>query len=138
LLGIEYRVDLSHKLPATVYGDPGYLRQVLVDLLSNAVKFTERGRVTLGVEATDMGEGTTRVQFKVRDTGIGMDSEMLADLLGPAGSEEMAIARKYRKAGQALAFTRRLVELMGGEIQVESEPGKGSLFTVTLPLRELR
>ncbi len=136
--GIEYRVDLSHNLPARVYGDPGHLRQVLVDLLSNAVKFTERGRVTLGVEATDLGEGTTRVQIKVRDTGIGMDSEMLADLFGPSGSEQGAIARKYRRAGQGLAFTHRLVEHMGGEIEVESGPGKGSLFTVTLPLREVR
>lgn len=136
--GLEYRIDLSHNLPATVYGDPGYLRQVLVDLLSNAVKFTERGRVTLGVEATDLGEDTTRVHFRVQDTGIGMDSEILADLFGPAGSEERAVTRKYRKAGQGLAFTRKLVKLMGGEIQVESEPGKGSLFTVTLPLREVR
>jgi PAS domain S-box-containing protein len=135
---IEYSIHLSHNLPEKVYGDPDSLRQVLVDLLSNAVKFTERGRVTLGVEATDPSEGTTQMQFKIRDTGIGMDSEMLADLFGPAGSEERAIARKYRKAGQGLAFTRSLVELMGGEIQVESEPGKGSLFTVTLPMREVR
>ena len=135
--GIEYRIDLSHNLPETVYGDPGYLRQVLVDLLSNAVKFTERGSVTLGVEVTDLGESTARMQFSIQDSGIGMDSEMLADLFGPAGSKDRAISRKYRKAGQGLAFTRRLVELMDGEIQVESEPGKGSLFTVTLPLREV-
>jgi len=136
--GIEYSIDLSQNLPETVYGDPDSLRQVLVDLLSNAVKFTERGRVTLGVEATNLGEATTQVQFRVRDTGIGMDSEMLADLFGSTGSEERAIARKYRKAGQGLAFTRSLVELMGGEIQVESEPGKGSLFTVILLMREVR
>jgi PAS domain S-box-containing protein len=136
--GIEYSIDLSQNLPETVYGDPDSLRQVLVDLLSNAVKFTERGRVTLGVEATNLGEATTQVQFRVRDTGIGMDSEMLADLFGSTGSEERAIARKYGKAGQGLAFTRSLVELMGGEIQVESEPGKGSLFTVILLMREVR
>jgi len=136
--GIDYRIELSHNLPATVYGDPGYLRQVLVDLLSNAVKFTESGGVTLSVEAIDPGESTSQVQFRVQDTGIGMDSEMLADLFGPAGSEERAIARKYLKASQGLAFTRRLVELMGGEVQVESEPGEGSLFTVTLPLRAER
>jgi len=136
--GIDYSIDLSHNLPETVYGDPDSLRQVLVDLLSNAVKFTERGYVILGVDATNLGEATTNVQFRVQDTGIGMDAEMLADLFGPAGSEDRAIARKYRKAGQGLAFTRSLVELMGGEIQVESEPGKGSLFTVTLPMREVR
>jgi PAS domain S-box-containing protein len=134
----EYRPELG--LPSIVWADERRLRQVLLNLLSNAIKFTDSGRVRLLVGLTtpgrltdDAGGKTTGLRFEVHDTGIGMDAAQCARLFHPfeqvAGS-----ARRESGAGLGLAISRQLVRLMGGEIQVESEPGRGTVFSFSLDL----
>ena len=106
------------------------VRQTLFNLLCNASKFTENGRITLTVEQTG-----DRVQFRVRDTGIGMNAEQLARLFQAFSQADASTTRKYGGTGLGLAISRRFCQLMGGDITVESEVGKGSTFTVDLPAR---
>jgi signal transduction histidine kinase len=110
--------------------DPTRLRQILLNLLSNACKFTERGQVAL-VARRD-GE---QVELAVRDTGTGIEPEQLPRLFQEFHQAGVAKHRKYGGTGLGLAISRRLVRLMGGDINAESEVGKGSVFTVTLPVR---
>ena len=116
---------------AKVYADPKRLKQMLVNLLSNAVKFTEKGgRISFEV-TTDAEEGVVR--FTVEDTGIGMSSEGIARLFQPFIQLDSSLSRQHDGTGLGLALVRRLAELHGGSISVESEPGKGSRFTIALP-----
>ncbi len=114
--------------------DPRRLRQVLNNLLSNACKFTRDGRVTLSAERRGDGRGRDEVVFAVADTGIGMTAEEVGRLFRPFQQANDSIARLYGGTGLGLALSRRLCRrLMGGDVKVESEPGKGSCFTVRLP-----
>jgi PAS domain S-box-containing protein len=115
-----------------MYADGLRVRQVLFNLLSNACKFTHHGTVSLAVarEPSDQGEW---VVFRVRDTGIGMTAEQLRKLFQPFAQADATLARKFEGTGLGLAISRRFCELMGGTIGVESEPGRGSTFTVRLP-----
>lgn len=143
--GLDVRVEFPVELPQDYVGDAGRLRQVLMNLLSNAVKFTEKGEVVLTV-TTDDGRGTTNLprslvgglssvlQFAVRDTGIGIAPETRARLFQPFIQADMSITRRYGGTGLGLAICKRLVELMGGTIDVASEAGKGATFWFTLPL----
>lgn len=114
-------------------GDPFRLQQVLYNLLSNAIKFTEEGEVTIRFDAMDNGFGKYVVTIEVRDTGIGMDPEQLSYIFENFSQADESITRKYGGTGLGLSITRKLVELQGGRISVESEKGKGSLFQVTIP-----
>ncbi|WP_237751074.1 ATP-binding protein, partial [Pseudomonas aeruginosa] len=116
-------------LPAQVSGDPTRIRQVVSNLLSNALKFTRLGRVDVRVEATAEG-----VRISVRDTGIGIAQEALDRIFQPFTQADAGITRQYGGTGLGLALTRKLCEAMQGELTVESTVGLGSLFSVGLPL----
>jgi CheY-like chemotaxis protein len=116
-----------------VHSDLTRVRQVLLNLLSNASKFTEGGTITLGAERAG-----THVMFRVGDSGIGMTPEQMSRLFEPFSQAETSTSKKYGGTGLGLAITRRFCELMGGDISVASVPGKGSSFTVRLPVDSSR
>ena len=128
----EYNLDLiyqvDHRLPDLIIADSMRLRQVLVNLVGNAMKFTQKGEVFLNVSlATERGSNSELV-FEVTDTGIGIPKEKLSQLFVPFMQLDSSTTRKYGGTGLGLAITRRLVELLGGEISVESREGKGTKF----------
>ncbi|EXJ16763.1 PAS domain S-box protein [Imhoffiella purpurea] len=127
--GLRFRVELAPDLPATCQGDDLRLSQILGNLLSNAVKFTERGRVVLSLSRTD-----ERLSIRVSDTGIGMTESQLAHLFQPFEQADGSITRRFGGTGLGLAITKRLVDIMGGEIGVDSRAGEGSSFEIGLPL----
>jgi len=128
--GIELVVDLAPGLPAFVYGDPVRLRQVLLNLAGNAVKFTERGHVRLTAAWCE-----PELYFAVEDTGIGIAPETQALLFEPFTQGDGTVARRYGGTGLGLSICKRLLDLMGGRIWLESEEGKGSRFAFVLPAR---
>jgi signal transduction histidine kinase/DNA-binding response OmpR family regulator/prephenate dehydratase len=115
-------------------GDPTRIRQILFNLLSNAVKFTERGEVVVRAGTAPLGSGRTRVTLAVEDTGIGLGAEQQARLFQPFSQADSSTTRRYGGTGLGLSIVRRLAQLMGGDVAVESAPGEGSTFTVTLVL----
>ncbi len=122
--------DLDENLPAFVSGDPTRLRQILINLLGNAMKFTTSGSIALEVRCDD----NDVINFTVRDTGIGIPPEAKSSLFEAFMQAESQTTRRYGGSGLGLAISKRLAELMGGEIDFESEPGQGSAFWVRLPL----
>jgi PAS domain S-box-containing protein len=134
--GIALNVEMGAELPKWVRGYEARLRQVLLNLMGNAVKFTEQGSVTLRATVVSReGEHSSRlIRFTVSDTGIGLDSANFVKLFQPFSQVESSLARRYGGAGLGLAISKQLVELMGGEIGVRSEAGRGSDFWFTVPL----
>ncbi len=128
--GLEFVATVSPALPRRVMGDPTRLRQVLINLLVNAVKFTERGTVSLRV-APD-GDN---IQFAVRDSGIGMDEQARGRLFQPFSQGDESITRRYGGTGLGLVISKELIEAMGSDIEVESAPGAGTCFWFRLPLK---
>jgi PAS domain S-box-containing protein len=128
--GLKLTLDMAADLPKTVVGDPYRLMQVLGNLLDNAVKFTETGSVELSARL----EGD-RLVLQVRDTGIGMAEASIAELFQPFTQADSSTSRKYGGTGLGLSICKRLVELMQGELRVESVLGAGSLFEIRLPTR---
>ena len=128
VLTINRAVDLG-----AMYADITKVRQILYNLLSNACKFTEHGTITLNA-VREHADGAGWLLLSVRDTGIGMTDEQMARLFQPFSQADIQTARKYGGTGLGLAITRRFCEMMGGEIKVASEWGKGTMFTVRLPL----
>ncbi len=114
--------------------DQTRLRQILINLLSNAVKFTEEGEVVLSVDAVPWEDGRADLHFAVRDTGIGIPRDRIDRLFKSFSQVDMSTTRKYGGTGLGLAISKRLVDLMGGRIWIESEMGKGSTFHFTLPV----
>ena len=135
---LDFAVSLDEDLPRFVVGDPTRLRQVLVNLVGNAFKFTKSGGVRVEVErrADDQpkGEGSHMIRFTVRDTGIGIPAAALPRLFKKFEQADTTTTRRYGGTGLGLAICRQLVELMGGTIGVNSTEGKGSVFSVLLPL----
>jgi signal transduction histidine kinase len=117
----------------SMYADIMKVRQILFNLLSNACKFTELGTITLDV-AREKSDGSEQLSLSVRDTGIGMTDEQMARMFQPFSQADIQTARKYGGTGLGLAITKKFCEMMGGEIRVASEFGRGSIFTVKLPL----
>ncbi|MBC6981206.1 response regulator [Caulobacter sp. 17J80-11] len=128
--GLALEVEIAPEMEAVCVGDSARLRQVLVNLVSNAVKFTETGRVTLSVQPA--GEG--RARFAVLDTGVGFDAAQKHRLFGRFEQADGSITRRYGGSGLGLAISSQLAELMGGTLDCDSTPGLGSVFWAELPL----
>jgi len=126
--GLLIDVSLHPDVPRLAKGDQLRLRQVLVNLLSNAIKFTERGRVTLSVDCGPVNCDRREIRFAVTDTGIGIPHEVQMHLFKPFTQGDRSISHRFGGTGLGLAISRQLVELMGGSIEVESMPGRGSTF----------
>jgi signal transduction histidine kinase/DNA-binding response OmpR family regulator/HPt (histidine-containing phosphotransfer) domain-containing protein len=131
--GLELLFVLPPGLPTVLVGDPSRLGQILLNLGNNAVKFTERGEVTMAVSLVEREAQRATLRFEVRDTGIGMTREARERLFQPFTQADASTSRRFGGTGLGLAICRHLVAFMGGEIGVDSEPGQGSRFHVTLP-----
>jgi len=131
--GLELLFALSPGLPTALVGDPARLGQVLLNLGNNAVKFTDHGEVIISVAEHAREGGRVSLRFEVRDSGIGLAPEACARLFQPFTQADASTSRRYGGTGLGLAICRHLVERMGGEIGVDSEPGKGSCFHFVLP-----
>ena len=131
---IELTCDISPRVPQRVLGDPGRLRQILNNLIGNAIKFTEEGEVAVMVTEVASTPEHTTIGISVRDTGIGISEENLEAIFEEFTQADITTTRKYGGTGLGLAITRRLVGLLGGELQVTSALGEGSEFTLTLPV----
>ncbi|MEY8876157.1 MAG: response regulator, partial [Leptothrix sp. (in: b-proteobacteria)] len=130
--GIDLLYTLDESVPSWVRGDATRLRQILVNLLSNAVKFTEHGEVCMTVTRLPAAAGALRLQFAVRDTGIGIAAEQRLHLFKAFSQADSSTTRRYGGSGLGLAICQRLTHLMRGEIGVESTPGQGSTFSFTI------
>jgi signal transduction histidine kinase/DNA-binding response OmpR family regulator len=133
--GVDLVSQVDPEVPSVVFGDPARLRQVLMNLTGNAVKFTDSGEVLVAAStvAADGHDGTVQVRFTVRDTGIGIAPEAQASLFDAFSQADASTTRRFGGTGLGLAISQRLVELMGGHIEVESQPGAGSTFHFTIP-----
>lgn len=132
---VALRFDVVSNVPTLLEGDGFRLEQILLNLLGNALKFTEQGSVTLTVSSANVDAHSLLLQFTVSDTGIGIPPEQLDHIFGRFSQIDSGDSRKYGGAGLGLSICKQLVELMGGTIQVTSELGKGSTFTVTVPFQ---
>ena len=129
---LEFLFNISPDVPFTLVGDPLRLQQVLVNLTNNAAKFTQQGEIVLSVaRQREMGD-QVRLRFSVRDTGIGIDEEKLKTLFRPFTQADTSTTRHYGGSGLGLSISKKLVEMMNGDIQVKSEVGKGSEFFFTV------
>jgi PAS domain S-box-containing protein len=131
---LELGCLIDDAAPAGIVGDEARLRQVLLNLLSNAVKFTERGEVMVLVNAEETGAGAHRIELAVRDTGIGIPPDRMDRLFTSFSQVDASTTRRFGGTGLGLAISKRLVELMGGDIAVDSEQGSGSTFRISLPV----
>ena len=129
--GLELLVEIGPEVPAHVVGDAARLRQIITNLVGNAIKFTDQGEIALSVRLDASLEGRVRLRFDVRDTGIGIPAEKHSLIFEAFAQGDGSTTRKFGGTGLGLTISARLVKLFEGEIQVESEPGKGSCFSFT-------
>ncbi|WP_420132550.1 ATP-binding protein [Rhodopseudomonas sp.] len=133
--GLTIRTELNEDLPDALIGDPGRIRQVMLNLISNAVKFTPSGTIVVAAECLSNDGAMARIQWTVSDTGIGIDPEKIESLFSDFVQADSSIRRRFGGSGLGLAISRRLVEQMGGKISVTSTPGHGSSFRFALTLQ---
>lgn len=131
---VDLQAEIAAEVPSHLLGDDARLRQVLVNLLGNAVKFTRHGKVRLYISAKDANTNGLTLAFRVEDTGVGMTPEVLARLFRPFEQGDAGHARRHGGTGLGLAISKQIVIAMGGDIQVESHPGRGSVFSFAIPL----
>lgn len=131
--GIALNVEVAPSVPDTMVGDPGRLRQILLNLVGNGLKFTAKGSVTLAASVTGTPDGD-QLQIRVTDTGLGIRPEVQEKIFTEFYQGDVSLTRTYGGTGLGLAITQQLVHLMHGVIMVQSIPGEGSVFTVSLPL----
>ena len=134
--GLEFGVSIAKGLPALVRGDPVRLRSALENLIDNAVKFTEHGRIALAVSAAPAARGRVRLAFTVTDSGIGIVRSDLKKLFRPFSQASEEVARRYGGAGLGLAFVKRIAGAMGGGLTVTSKPGRGSSFRLVVAVEK--
>jgi two-component system, sensor histidine kinase and response regulator len=135
--GIELIGKMATNVPPMVKGDASRLRQVLTNLLSNSIKFTQVGQVNMDLSVSDSGPQSVRLRCEVKDTGIGIEPEALGRMFTPFTQADASTTRRFGGTGLGLSIARRFVELMGGEIGVSSVPATGSTFWIEVPLRLL-
>ncbi len=135
--GLDYQCHIQGEVDDYYIGDTMKLRQVLINILGNAVKFTpEGGKVDFSVRRTAKYDGKTTLCFRIADTGIGMSREYLPHIFDAFSQEDSSTTSKYGSSGLGMAITKNIVEMMNGKIEVESEKGRGSVFTVTVTLMD--
>jgi two-component system sensor histidine kinase/response regulator len=130
--GLEFLAQVSPGIPQTLLGDPLRLGQILTNFVNNAVKFTEKGEIGLKIELVERAGEKVQLKFGVRDTGVGMTKEQAAKLFQPFMQADMSTTRKYGGTGLGLTICKRLIEMMGGRVWLESEAGAGSTFYFTV------
>ena len=128
---LEFLISTPQNIPLFLVGDPLRLGQVLINLCNNSVKFTEKGEIVVSMELVTLGETSVEIRFAVRDTGIGLSEEQTSRLFKSFSQADTSTTRKYGGTGLGLSISKRLVEMMGGKIWVESVSGKGSAFFFT-------
>lgn len=133
--GLVIESNISDDIPEFMCGDPGKISQVLNNLIGNAVKFTDSGKIFIGVENAGISQDKIRLRFSVRDTGIGIDEKEQSKLFNVFIQADASTPRKYGGSGLGLAISKNLVELMNGNITVESEYGRGSCFSFEIDLK---
>jgi signal transduction histidine kinase/DNA-binding response OmpR family regulator len=131
--GLELLCEISPEVPAFIVGDPSRLRQIILNLIGNAVKFTERGEVAIKVHGELLEDRSTTLHFTVRDTGIGIAAEKLESIFDSFNQADTSTTREFGGTGLGLSISRRLLQMMGGRIWAESARGKGSCFHFTAP-----
>ena len=131
--GVKLEIEVAEGIPGRLLGDPARLLQVLINLVGNAVKFTEDGRVDVNIAPRGYDDSRTRIHFVVTDTGIGIPLDLQDHLFDAFTQADSSATRRFGGTGLGLAISKRIVELMGGEIEFESAPGTGSSFYFTLP-----
>ena len=136
--GIELTVDVATSAELQLFGDARRLEQILLNLVSNAIKFTSQGRIDISVRRADRGRRSVRLRFEVRDSGIGIAPEQLASVFEPFTQADGGLNRRFGGSGVGLAIGKRLVELMGGTIGVESKENEGSTFWFEIPFEPAR
>ena len=132
---LAFHFSLPDEQAPHLVGDANRLRQIILNLLDNAIKFTQGGEVTLAMRQTPTDEGLCALECTIRDTGIGMTQDVLSQLFNPFYQGDASMSRRFGGTGLGLSISRRLAELMGGRLQAKSEPGKGSEFVLSLLLR---
>ena len=130
--GLELIYDVPFDVPDALVGDPGRLRQILVNLVGNSIKFTQEGEVAVSVETESETDDHALLHFTVRDTGIGIPLEKQHKIFEAFEQADGSTTRKYGGTGLGLTITRQLVNMMGGRVWVESEPDRGSQFHFTV------
>jgi two-component system sensor histidine kinase/response regulator len=134
--GLKLKLELSPEVPDRVMGDPTRLRQIINNLISNAVKFTGQGEINIGVSVQSEEEEKVFVRFVIRDTGIGMNTEDINKLFLPFSQVDASLTRRYGGTGLGLSISKKIVSLMGGGIDVASSKGEGSIFSFWVPLKK--
>ena len=134
--GIDFDIACDGKIPKWIRTDATRLRQILINLLGNGIKFTDAGHVSLSVDYDASQNDSSMLRFRVSDTGIGISEEQKEKLFKPFSQGDATVSRKYGGTGLGLAISDRLAEMLGGTVLVKSEPEKGSTFTLTIPIAE--
>ncbi|WP_417431712.1 ATP-binding protein [Kiloniella sp.] len=133
---LKLSIEIEDKIPNHLYGDPTRLRQVIINLLGNAIKFTEKGYVTLSARQGIENEGKSWLVISVTDTGIGIPHNRLKEIFDDFTQADASISRRYEGTGLGLAISKRLVDVMNGSIEVSSEEHKGTIFEIKIPLNK--
>ena len=129
--GLEYVTQIDHDVPSLLSGDPGRLRQIVINLISNSIKFTERGEIVLHVQLENENDNQATIRFSVSDTGTGIPADRMGRLFKSFSQADSSTTRKYGGTGLGLSISKRLSEMMGGRIGVDSREGRGSRFWFT-------